>query len=111
MKSAAEASAQDPPMQGHPAIDALAATLGNRAEVQRVILFGSRACGDADERSDIDLAIDAPKATEEQCSGLCQLAENAETLLPIDMVWLQAASPALRQDIEQYGIVLHAKSA
>ncbi len=110
MKSAAEAQSQVPPMQGHPAIDALAKALGGRPEVRRGILFGSRACGDAEERSDIDLAIDAPNATDEQWRDLCQLAEDAETLLPIDMVWLQAASPALRHDIDRHGIVLNAKS-
>ena len=111
MKSIAEAQAQIPAMQGHPAIDQLAAALGLRPEVRRVILFGSRAVGDADERSDIDLAVDAPHASDAQWLALSALADDAETLLPIDLVWLQTASPALRQEIETHGIVLYAQSS
>ena len=41
-------------------IEDLAGRLARHPEVERVWLFGSRARGDNFERSDIDLAIEAP---------------------------------------------------
>ena len=42
------------------AVCRLVSRLGAEPSVHRVILFGSRARGDARPRSDVDLAVDAP---------------------------------------------------
>lgn len=79
-------------------------------EVERVILFGSRARGDAEERSDIDLAIAAPHATQRQWLDLVFLLEEAETLLMIDVVRLEEAPDALKERILSEGIVLYERA-
>ena len=54
--------------------------------VTKVVLFGSRARGDADERSDIDLAIYALGIDEREKTKLTCLADELDTLLPIDII-------------------------
>ena len=45
-------------------------------EVHCVLLFGSRARGDADERSGFDIAIDAPRLTRDQWVDILHAAED-----------------------------------
>lgn len=59
--------------------------LSGKPEIIRVILFGSRARGDADERSDIDLAIEAPAISQRQWLDLIFLFDQIDTLLPVDI--------------------------
>lgn len=56
--------------------------------VKTIVLFGSRARGTHDERSDIDLAIECPRATDIDWNCVMQIIENADTLLKIDCVRL-----------------------
>ncbi len=77
-------------------------------EIERVILFGSRARGDQDDRSDIDLAIDAPTMDIVGWSAFCDyMDENSETLLKLDLVWLQKAQERLKENILKDGITLY----
>jgi len=83
-----------------------------RPEVQRVILFGSRARGDHQERSDIDLAIAAPTATHSQWAQLhWELTEEADTLLEVDVVRLEEVEPRLQERILRDGKVIHDRGA
>lgn len=55
--------------------------------VDRIILYGSRARGTHRERSDIDLAIDCPKATEKDWRNIYNIImDQNDTLLEIDCV-------------------------
>lgn len=56
--------------------------------VEKIYLFGSRAKGIADERADIDLAIECPRASDKNWSQVLEIIENADTLLQIDCVRL-----------------------
>ena len=76
-------------------------------EVAKVIVFGSRARGDADERSDIDLAIVSPTATPRQWLDIVFALEEMDTLLSIDVVRWVEASPALKARIIAEGKVLY----
>lgn len=67
--------------------------------VQSVLLFGSRARGDAADRSDFDLAIDAPDLTKENWDKIYWMVEDAETLYKIDCVWLQKANEEFKNNI------------
>ena len=67
----------------------LARRLSAFPEVERVILFGSRARGDAAPRADIDVAVECPTAHIRRWFEIAEAAENAPTLLKIDLVRLE----------------------
>src|SRR5205085_6505675 len=76
--------------------------------VESIILYGSRARGEARERADIDMAIDCPLATQEDWQQVLQIIDDADTLLKIDCVNLSSLpslSP-LRASIGEDGVVL-----
>ncbi|MGL4226976.1 MAG: nucleotidyltransferase domain-containing protein, partial [Rickettsia sp.] len=54
--------------------------------VNEIWLFGSRARGDNDERSDIDIAIISPNITDQEWLEVMDIMESADTLLKIDCV-------------------------
>lgn len=54
--------------------------------IEEIWLFGSRARGDCQERSDIDLAILCPKANDSDWLKVVDIIEQADTLLKIDCV-------------------------
>ena len=56
--------------------------------VEAIYLFGSRAKGGHESRSDIDLAILCPEATDKDWSRVMKIIEDADTLLQIDCVRL-----------------------
>ncbi len=56
--------------------------------VARIYLFGSRARGDNQPRSDIDLAISCPQASRTEWHQLLDIIHTADTLLEIDCVRL-----------------------
>ena len=80
--------------------------LAAQYDIQRVLLFGSRARGDYRPRSDIDLAISGGNA------AVFTLAvdEETDTLLMYDVVNLDGAvQPELLKEIEKDGKVLYEK--
>ncbi len=79
-----------------------------RPTIQRVILFGSRARGDALKRADVDLAIEAP-ALDRKAWGILhwELTEEADTLLEVDVVRLEDAELRLRDRILRDGRVIY----
>lgn len=54
--------------------------------VEEVWLFGSRARGDNLERSDIDIAIICPNASNADWREVQDITDNADTLLKIDCI-------------------------
>jgi len=89
------------------ALDRLVKRLASRPRVQRIWLFGSRARGDARERSDIDIAIEAPDADRREWLEVCRLVEEeADTLLPIDVIRVEEAPDRLRKQVRAEGRVL-----
>jgi len=84
------------------------AVLARFPEVERVYLFGSRARGDHAPRADIDLAVSCPRAGPARWARIADAAEEeAWTLLPIDLVRLEDASPDLRDRILSEGRLIH----
>lgn len=79
--------------------------------VEEIWLFGSRARKDNLERSDIDLSIVCPKATPEDWRKICEIVDNADTLLSIDCIRFDtlAKNDPLHQTILQDKIVIYKK--
>jgi len=89
----------------------LARRLAEHPAVERVWLFGSRARGDHFERSDIDLAIEAPAMDRSDSLRIkVDIEEDAPTLLCIDLVRMEEAPEHLREQIHNEGIVVHERS-
>lgn len=84
------------------------AVLGRKFGASRIVLFGSRARGDAQERSDIDLAVyDLPAGT---WSDFEDAVDALPTLLSFDLIDMNhSISPELHANIERDGIDLMTK--
>jgi uncharacterized protein len=92
----------------HPAIPVMVEQIRRSRSVEKIILFGSRARGDHDERSDIDLGIACPGASPEEWAAIWSIVDDAPTLLNVDLVRLEDVDDALRRAIEREGVVLYA---
>lgn len=77
--------------------------------VEVIYLFGSRARGDYQERSDIDLAISCSHMEGKDWSKVMTIIENADTLLKVDCVHLEQANLGLKEKIMKEGVVLYDK--
>ncbi|MCP5491978.1 MAG: nucleotidyltransferase domain-containing protein [Chlamydiales bacterium] len=86
-------------------------SLSEIQNIDKILLFGSRARGDYRERSDIDLAIWCPNASDADWNSILEIIENANTLLKIDCVRLDSMTESnpLRQKIESEGRVIYTK--
>lgn len=89
------------------AVRRIVVRLSAEPSVRRVILFGSRARGDARLRSDVDLAAEAPGASAGEWQRLADIVEDADTLLSIDLVRLEEAPEELHRRILAEGRTLY----
>lgn len=76
-------------------------------EIDFIIIFGSRAIGDSDERSDIDISISAPNITTKRWLEIKRLAKEARTLLWITVVNYEQSPPALRKRNREEGVIVY----
>lgn len=86
--------------------------LTQQSHINKIILYGSRARGDAGARSDIDLAIECPLASDNDWIEILSIIENADTLIKIDVVRLDKLSntSSLAHAISKEGIILYDKA-
>lgn len=79
--------------------------------VERMILFGSRARGDNEERADIDLAIDCKEAEQKDWLKVVDLVDEADTLLKVDCIRFDKLGETneLRKNIVKYGETIYSK--
>ncbi|WP_051280765.1 nucleotidyltransferase family protein [Anaerovorax odorimutans] len=76
-------------------------------EINRIVLFGSRARGDNSLRSDIDLAI---YADSEELQFAYDLEENVDTLLEFDITFVRdGLDKLLLEQIKKDGVYLYEK--
>ena len=74
--------------------------------IEKVLIFGSRAKGTATERSDIDIAVSGIPDTE----NLREELDNLPTLYTIDLVNLdECGNQLLLEDIRKYGREIYKK--
>lgn len=67
--------------------------------IEAIYLYGSRARGDHDERSDIDLAIDCPSASEEEWKAVKKIADEADILLKVGPTRLDKITDRLMRQL------------
>lgn len=81
--------------------------LGRQFNLDRIILFGSRARGTGTERSDVDIAV-----TGGDIDGFYwEVKENFPSLLLFDIVDLDAGiTPELQQELEKDGVIIYEKA-
>lgn len=80
--------------------------LAQQCNIEKVILFGSRARGDFKPRSDIDLAIQGG----DYVRFSLEIDERTSTLLFFDIVCLdRVVQKELRESIEQEGVCIYEK--
>lgn len=76
-------------------------------QVERVILFGSRAMGDHDERSDLDVAVSAPDLGRAGLATLRDKLNRFRTLYTISLTPIESMPPRLRDRVLAQGVVLY----
>lgn len=80
--------------------------LAKENEIEKLILFGSRARGDYRRTSDIDLAVNGGNVAK----FALELDEDVYTLLKFDVVDLgRSVQPALIESIQREGKILYEK--
>lgn len=79
-------------------------------KVKQVILFGSRAFGDADDRSDFDIAISGPNITRAGLVGIWEDLEKSNTLYKISISHLEPMPRDLRNRVLTTGIIIHERA-
>ena len=78
--------------------------------IEAIWLFGSRARGDHRHKSDIDLAILCPYATDSEWLQVLDIIEDADTLLKIDcMRFSKDINPVLYKNIPKEKQILYEK--
>lgn len=82
---------------------------GDCPDIGRVVLFGSRARGDAQPRSDYDFAVYAASMAHSAWSRWClETAEAAPTLCSLDLVLASGAiADGLRRAIQTEGVTVY----
>lgn len=75
------------------------------ANINQIILFRSRSKGGREEDSDIDLAIDADIDIAQWVQMLLYLDELLN--YRVDLIWMQHASPRLRERVRREGVILY----
>ena len=75
--------------------------------VRRIVLFGSRAVGDEEERSDIDLAISAPGLDASGVARLRDAVSTTRTLFKISVTRIEDMPTPLRSRVLAQGRTLY----
>ena len=90
-------------------LDRVVGVIRGVKEPEKIVLFGSRARGDAGETSDIDIAIFGKDWTDQDLNGAKHLLEEeVRTPLKFDLINFYAVSnPRLKKNIETTGRVLY----
>ena len=74
----------------------------------RILLFGSRARGDAEQTSDFDFAIDAgSKIALDVIARMREEIEEMRTLKSVDIVDLNRVNPAFKTIILKTGVIIY----
>lgn len=92
-----------------PVIETLRSQAQRYPKIKKIVLYGSRARGDGNQRSDYDFAVYAKNLAHPQWAKFClDFEEEAPTLCGIDLLLVSAETPSnLRREIEQEGVIVY----
>ena len=76
-------------------------------EVRFILVFGSRAIGDADDRSDVDVSVSAPLISRRRWLEIGRLTEDAPTLLRISLIRFDSSPPELQRSNLEDGVIVY----
>jgi uncharacterized protein len=76
-------------------------------EVRTIILFGSRAVGDHDEKSDFDIAISAPRLARNEFIKLRDAVAHSRTLFKISLSLLEKMPERLQNRVTSQGLKIY----
>ena len=83
--------------------------LAEHPAITSMVLFGSRAFGDHDERSDVDVAIFGPSITRSEWAKIKDAAYHARSLFWITVVHFDRNPMKLQERIIQTGIKIYVR--
>lgn len=87
-------------------LEQIIAVLRRFPQIEKAVLFGSRARGDYRPQSDYDIAI-YPKGSFTELTALCALLDDLDTLYKIDLVVIDSdTESALLDNIQKEGITI-----
>ncbi|MFH1846778.1 MAG: nucleotidyltransferase domain-containing protein [Candidatus Omnitrophota bacterium] len=94
---------------GKDVIDQIIQTILDRKEVEKIVIFGSRANENYGDVSDIDIAVFGKKWTSTDINIVkFQLDEYVKTPLKFDIINFHGISkPKLKEDIVKYGRIIY----
>lgn len=75
-------------------------------DIDRAFIFGSYARGEADDSSDIDLGVDAPRVRTFILGEIIYKLEK-ELSLPVDVIPVDMMSPEFIRDIEKDAVTIY----
>lgn len=82
-------------------------TFSKEYDIQKVVLFGSRARGTHTDRSDVDIAVSGGDFD----SFYWAVKEKVHSLLSFDIIeWDAGTSKELKNEIEKDGVVIYEKA-
>jgi uncharacterized protein len=83
-------------------------TLARQENVNRIIVFGSRAFGDYEQYSDLDLAVDAPEMTKYKWLKLKEFAiYDLNAFIKVSLVHYSTNPEKLKIRITQTGKIIY----
>lgn len=90
----------------------LAGVFERYADVERVLVFGSRAKGNARPGSDIDLAVIAPRMSDAEFACLWNQIDDLPLVFQVDLLhWDRLANQRLKEKISLEGCPFYEGSA
>jgi predicted nucleotidyltransferase len=97
----------DPLLVGVTSVHRLLEQVCARWPIDRIIMFGSRAVGDHEPRSDFDLAISARALSRHQWSILQDFVSESATLFKVAITPLDGMPVKLRKQVLSQGIIIY----
>lgn len=76
-------------------------------EIERIIVFGSRAVGDHEDRSDFDVAVSAPGLDSEALTRIRDELDRARTLFKISLSSLESMPEPLKGRVLAQGVMIY----